>query len=350
MSARLKQWLACAVLTASALSFRADAGHRMGNGGDYIRATFMQMGGAVVDYLKTTPEGRALVQDNRLDTDALADTLSIDVVKVSDVPLLDNGNSQVDAIGEPDSITLSHDAWFEHFERDRDVYFLVLHEMLRAKGIDDDNYVISGSLRPFPETHRIVTSIGADTPLLPGDDVGAYVDLDSLAVTGAGCPSGFGAMVDFDPTRNVVGLRLTDFAVFDAPGLSIIEGRKACTISLGMRALPSGKRLVATQIDASAEVDLQKRGSFTISSNAWFSGSAGDGARSKTVSANGRPVAGRLLQRIAGATVLASACGSAGRPLNLSVSGRVSRAGSANAVHGRVLGAAIYLRLDDCED
>src|SRR5690606_31034096 len=113
------------------------SGHRLGNGGDHVRATFLRMGQATLSYLQETDSGAAIVAAHDLDLAALEETLSIDVIEAVDGILIDNGGSVVDAIGEPGKIKLTSDRWLEHFEGERDVYFLVFHEMLRAVGIDD---------------------------------------------------------------------------------------------------------------------------------------------------------------------------------------------------------------------
>jgi hypothetical protein len=327
--------------TAAALAgFRADAGHRAGNGGDFIRASFLQLGQAVVQHLKDTPDGRALVKAKGLDVGALEETLTIDVVKVSDQALQDNGDSLVDALGEPGKITLSHDAWADHLERERDVYFLVFHEMLRAAGVQDDDYVVSGAVRPFPETEKVSTTINTAAPLVGDDDVQPYIDINGLAVNGSGCPSGFGALADFDPLRNVLGVRLSDLAVRDTGDIN--DTRKNCTLSIKTRKLPAGKRLVVTQIDALGELDLPEGTSYTLTAEAHLVGQLGS-PQTKTVTAGAGPVAGRTLLRSSG-TLLQTECGAAGKLLNIAVSGRVAGDGAT----GRVTGAQLYLRLKGC--
>ncbi len=350
MSPRLMTLAASLAFVAALTTFPAGAGHREGNGGDYIRATYMRMGHAVIQHLKTTPEGKALVQAHHLSVDDLTDQLSIAVIKVSDTPLADNGESQVDALGEPGKITLYHGAWFEHFERDRDVYFLVLHEMLRAAGVDDDDYVISGRVRPFPEDGKIATSIGSSIPLIAEDDVERYIDISQPAVNGSGCPSGYGALADFDAAHNVLGLRISELSVSDYSGASLPERRENCILSLQTRQLPPGKRLVVTQIDAMGDVELPPHSTFTMTAEAYLGGSVSQsGIQTKTVAAGAVPVNGRTLLRASG-NMLTTECGSAGKLLNISVSGRTQRhVPSANTEsRGRVHGISLSLRLKSC--
>src|SRR5690606_11588726 len=98
-------------------------------------------------------------QAHGLDIDRLRDLNSIDVIRVADGILIDNSGSKVEAIGEPGRIVLAGDLWMEHFERERDIYYLVLHELLRAADINDDNYIISGALNPFPQSRRVGTRL-----------------------------------------------------------------------------------------------------------------------------------------------------------------------------------------------
>ncbi len=63
--------------------------------------------------------------------------------------LKDNGGSLVDAIGEPGKITLSEDRWMSFLREGRDVRLLVLHELLRMAGLNDDNYLMSRHMIPL---------------------------------------------------------------------------------------------------------------------------------------------------------------------------------------------------------
>lgn len=64
------------------------------------------------------------------------------IVVVKD-ELKDNGGSLVDAIGEPGKVTLSEVRWMSFLREGRDVRLLVLHELLRMAGVNDDNYLMS---------------------------------------------------------------------------------------------------------------------------------------------------------------------------------------------------------------
>jgi hypothetical protein len=59
---------------------------------------------------------------------------------VSDEQLIDNRGSLVDAIGVVGKITLNEDSWINFYRLGVDVRLLVIHELMRAEGIDDDGY------------------------------------------------------------------------------------------------------------------------------------------------------------------------------------------------------------------
>lgn len=105
-----------------------------------------------MQFLYETEEGQAIVKKFDLDLAALAGTLVADKIFVEFHPegLRDWKGSKVDATSEPGNVTLDHDVWKEHFDSGRDVYYLVLHEMSRESGHDDENYRISKHIRPFP--------------------------------------------------------------------------------------------------------------------------------------------------------------------------------------------------------
>ncbi len=62
--------------------------------------------------------------------------------------LRDNGGSLVDALGVPGKVTLSEERWITFLREGRDVRLLVLHELLRMAGINDDNYLMSRHMIP----------------------------------------------------------------------------------------------------------------------------------------------------------------------------------------------------------
>lgn len=134
----MKQLLIILGLFLSLESYAQKAGGG-GNGGDYIRMKFMEVGNFILqNYKGGLKEIEAVAP-----LPSLRKTLDINVIKLSRTPLVDNGGSQVDAIGTPGSITLYEKAWYGIFQNADLVEKLVLHEMLRAVGVNDDNYVYS---------------------------------------------------------------------------------------------------------------------------------------------------------------------------------------------------------------
>ena len=70
--------------------------------------------------------------------------------------LKDNGGSLVDALGVPGKVTLSEERWITFLREGRDVRLLVLHELLRMAGINDDNYLMSRHM--IPQVQAVVES------------------------------------------------------------------------------------------------------------------------------------------------------------------------------------------------
>ncbi len=104
------------------LSQATFAGHFVGNGGDHLRATYIRMGDAVIDFLKETDQGSAIVKKAQLNVGDLDASLDIAKISVTNNTLRDNGGSVVEAIGVPGSVTLNQEAWANHFESELDVY------------------------------------------------------------------------------------------------------------------------------------------------------------------------------------------------------------------------------------
>jgi hypothetical protein len=232
------------------------AGHAGNNGGDHVRATFLRMGQAVISYLRETNEGQQIVASHQLDLLALEGVLNINTLEVVDGLLLDNGGSIVDATGEPGKIKLSSIKWMDHFESDRDVYFLVFHEMLRGVGVNDDNYIISKSINPFPQSRRIITRTTSRYPLLGVASLVGVVDPNAIRLEGEGCPAGLaGTYIEFDAERNTLDLTFSRYTL--AAGSSLpTAARKACSIVIPYKPT-NGSRLKVTQLDFSAKAELQ---------------------------------------------------------------------------------------------
>ncbi len=279
-------------LTVLSMAQTAYAGHGVGNGGDHVRASFMLMGDAINTYLQETEEGRKLLNLNGLQINDLQATLDINVIDVQDGVLIDNRGSVVDAIGIPGKITLSKDRWINHLENNRDVYFLVFHEMLRAIGVNDDNYIISKSVSPFPATRKIVTRVASIYPLLGEIPLSSMINIDKIQLEGDGCPRQLaGTFANFDLEKNILNVA---FQRYDLNLTISSSDRKSCTIAIPVNP-PVGKKLTVTQVDFSAKGILSAKTNASISSDATY-GSSLIAPFSKTfVAANNTQ--GRLLAR-----------------------------------------------------
>lgn len=237
------------------------SGGREGNGGDHVRGTFIRMGLAVVRYLHDTAEGVEMAMVNGLNPGQLRSVLTIDKIKVVGGELRDNGDSAVDATGAVGMITLAKNIWLDHFEKERDVYYLVFHEMLRSLGINDDNYVISRSIQPFPGVQRVVTRLNPIYPLIIGDLLQPLVPLRSAKVSGNGCRTlnrghANGTYLDFDAERNIIEVTPHEFSVTARrPMMTTDAPEKRCEISLPF-APTSNTRIVVAQLDVNARIGV----------------------------------------------------------------------------------------------
>lgn len=268
---RLPSFSIISALGVLALAIGASfAGHGVGNGGDHVRATFMQMGDSVLKYLEETTEGQKLLSENGLQIAELKAVLDIHVIDVQDGILVDNTGSAVDAIGVKDKITLAKDRWNAHFENDRDVYFLVFHEMLRAVQVNDDNYVISKAVSPFPAARRVVTRIASLYPLLGEIPLSKMIAIDRMQLDGDGCPRQLaGTFADFDLEKNVLNVALQRY---DLALSGTTAARKSCTILIPVNP-PAGKKLTVTQIDFAAKSILSSGTTAAIASDVTYGAS-----------------------------------------------------------------------------
>ncbi len=282
------------------------SGHIHGNGGDHVRATFFKIGQSVLSYLRETQGGAALVAKHKLDLAKLERTLSIDVVSVEERPLIDNGSSQVDAIGEKGLIVLSKNTWIDHFEKSRDVYYLVFHEMLRASEIGDDDYIVSGALNPFPQSRRVLTRIETRYPLVGGDNLAKIFEASEIAVNGTGCLIGrLGTSLEFDNERNIVEISFRNYLTKTGAELGQQMDRKNCALAVPVK-VPNGKRLVVSQIDLLAKLDFRGAAQASIGFEAFLGGRQGPLERKNLTHPRGQ-LAGRMLLRRN--EVLRSNCG-----------------------------------------
>lgn len=328
------------VLFAILLSQPVFAGHRVGNGGDHIRATYIRMGDAVMEYLRETQQGAQLLQTWHLSDGDLDASLDIERVAVTENLLRDNGNSVVDAIGVPGSVTLNQAAWATHFEKERDVYYLVFHEMLRSAGVNDDNYLISVALQPFPASRKVATSLAPLVPLINEDNLAGVFDLKNVAVAGTGCPRNVNdTRVEFDQERNILDIRPRQYRneVSASKRLDV----KTCQLAIPVQ-LPRSKRLVISQIDLLGQADILDGTTSKISFEAFLAGTTAP-KKVRTL-APSAPLKGKVLTRRT--DVLKSKCGQADI-VRLNTSLQTASAGRAN--ESLVMQEmSLYLSLEDC--
>lgn len=246
------------------------AGHSEGNGGDHIRATFIKISETIIQYLAETESGQNIVKKHHLDLQALQALAHINIVKVEEKELRDNGGSIVDAIGTRENITLNKTAWYEHFEKNRDVYYLVFHELLRALAINDDNYIISQEINPFPLSKKINTRINSVLPLLSQDLLSDVIDFENSIHGGAGCPTKqSGTIFEFDSEKNTVEIGPKNFIIETSP-LRVIN-RKSCGIAIPFKA-KKGKRLIVSLVDFSGKTELKGPADVSLGFEAFVAG------------------------------------------------------------------------------
>lgn len=314
------------------------AGHRVGNGGDHIRASFILMGEAVLEYLVETEQGQKLLDAHKLSLVDLGQSLDIEKISVTDDVLKDNSGSIVEAIGEPGKIVLNKSAWFKHFEGERDVYYLVFHEMLRSASVNDDNYIISKDLMNFPLSRKVLTKIVPVLPLIAEDNLASVMLIDQLKVAGTGCSAAKNeTRIEFDQEKNSLKLSFAKYRT-DLSDLSKNVDRKACSLSIPV-VVPAKKRVVISQISLHGKVRLNSGSKSQTSFEAFLSGSKAP-QKTKLVNAGNSGLVGRTLFRRT--EVLKSECGKSDL-LRLNSSLLQSGLGSSEVEE-----AVLDLTLEDC--
>lgn len=124
------------------------AGHE-GNGGDLIEAFFISTGNRILNTLSKSRAAQKLLKSHQLSIEMLRSTLIASKIETSVNPLFDSFDQMSDALGSKDKITLYKPVWIFYQAMNQDVDSLVLHEMIRSLGRNDDNYVISNSFVPL---------------------------------------------------------------------------------------------------------------------------------------------------------------------------------------------------------
>ncbi|HEY8271862.1 MAG TPA: DUF4360 domain-containing protein [Pseudobdellovibrionaceae bacterium] len=336
--------ISCVILSLS-LSAQASVGHVTGNGGDHVRGMFLKMGEAVVSFLQQTQEGQKLLLDNHMDPQSLQKLLDIQTVSVSETSLVDNGGSDVDAIGEKGKIVLQKNRWMEHLEKERDVYYLVFHELLRALVINDDNYVISKSLLPFPKERRLTTRINPLYPLIDSERLDKVFLLEQLTVNGSGCPlNQYGTRVDFDRESNQLDISFEEYNLPLKKESPELVARKSCSLAIPTE-LPPNTRLIVTQMDLTANLDLSKNSDLDFGGEVFF---AGENGLRMTQSVSGKDTAQKGRSLLRRNEVLKSACGGKGI-FRVNTNGTLKRQNSADQTLAALGDFKLSFKLESCQ-
>lgn len=322
-------------------------GHKVGNGGDYIRSVFIQMGENINEYLETTEAGSQIVTTHNLDLVSLKATLTTESIVLTNDILIDNTGSVVDAIGVPGLIILNSASWLDHFEKERNVYYLVLHEMLRSSAVDDDDFVISKDIFNFPSQFKMSTRLLPLIPMLEADSITELVTLDKITVLGTGCSNKSPAYTELDLTKNVIDITLKSFITVNSDARKM--DYKSCNVTVPLQ-LPAGKRLTISLIDVSGEVRPQAadlKSTSTLKFEAFLAGSTGKlNAKVVALGSEARTVLFRKTD------VITTGCGTS-EILRLNVNNALSSKGSAAVGltnQSQVKKISVYLNLEDCKN
>ena len=124
------------------------AGHEGGNGGDPVRLEFIDTGKKILK--KYDKKLRLYLTLDQLEE--LKQKLSIEFISLTDQIIIDNGGSVVSAIGDQSGIVLYvgseyPDLSWSYLLKNRMITEkLILHEMFRLVGLDDDNYIYTNKV------------------------------------------------------------------------------------------------------------------------------------------------------------------------------------------------------------
>lgn len=119
------------------------SGFGVGNGGDFVRSAFIKKGREIYNYLLNDPIGQNFTKTHELNPQSFGAILNTRVILPVFEKPIDNQGQPVDAIWEAGNIFLYVPTWESFLTSDSDVYMMVLHEILRSTGHDDDNFKVS---------------------------------------------------------------------------------------------------------------------------------------------------------------------------------------------------------------
>lgn len=137
----------------------------VGNGGDFVRAKFIKSGHQIVDFLLNHESGQNLVDTYKINVYALAAILNTRTILPVEEKPIDNQGQPVDAIYKNGNLYLYTDSWQQFLTSDDEIYMMVFHEMLRATGHFDNDFIISRHLEITDEVElsddpQIITDTG----------------------------------------------------------------------------------------------------------------------------------------------------------------------------------------------
>lgn len=322
----------------------ARLGHGEGNGGDYIRATFIKLGKQVIKFMDETAVGQSLLFITGITPEELASVLETKKITTVDYILIDNTESIVDAIGVKDMILLNQEAWFEHFNRERDVYFLVFHEMLRSLQINDDDYLISKYLQNFPNQYKISTNVAPALPLIEEQVLDKVFDPASIQLAGTGCKSTQPNKVEFNFSENV--LEVTPQSYFASAGKSSRKRlvRKSCVLAAPFKGI-AGKRVVISMIDVAGKVSVNPGATAKMAFEGFTTGTSGTKKSTAIENTTAEDIIGKVIVREGG--IFKSACGQ-GSNLRVNTSLYLKNTDLSADAHAEVDKIKIYLALESC--
>lgn len=124
----------------------AAQGDNKGNGGSLVQRKFIEAGEESLERARYSPKVLDLLPEPAATLTRMRGLLTIDVVKVRNLPLTDNKGSTAESLGVPGEILLDYSLWYQKIKDAIPLQKDSFHELLRAANIDDDNYRISKHL------------------------------------------------------------------------------------------------------------------------------------------------------------------------------------------------------------
>jgi hypothetical protein len=148
------------------VSLANQGGTDVGNGGDLIAMSFLGIAREVVAVLQT-PQGQQFSKHRGLEIQKISKAVSeLKVRSVTDI-LRDSKGIEVDAIFDGHYVVLKRSRWFDILARRILCHPLVLHELARVAGINDDDYRYSVGFEEVVNASRSASSLRFQMFLTP---------------------------------------------------------------------------------------------------------------------------------------------------------------------------------------